>query len=60
LGLIEQGKIDPHSIVAILGKTEGNGGVNDFTREFAVSALSAALAPSSIYSQPAWSSVLHS
>src|SRR5437660_12862330 len=45
LGLIEQGKIDPKSIVAILGKTEGNGGVNDFTREYAVSALSAALAP---------------
>src|SRR4029453_1074359 len=43
--LIEQGEIDPKSIVAILGKTEGNGGVNDFTREYAVSALSAALAP---------------
>ena len=43
--LIEQGEIDPKSIVAILGKTEGNGGVNDFTREFAVSALSAVLAP---------------
>ena len=37
--LIEQGEIDPKSIVAILGKTEGNGGVNDFTREYAVSAL---------------------
>jgi cyanuric acid amidohydrolase len=45
LSLIEQGKIDPNSIVAILGKTEGNGGVNDFTRELAVFALSAALAP---------------
>jgi cyanuric acid amidohydrolase len=44
LSLVEQGKIDPKSIVAILGKTEGNGGVNDFTREYAVSALSAALA----------------
>lgn len=32
LSLIEQGEIDPKSIVAILGKTEGNGGVNDFTR----------------------------
>ena len=42
LSLIEQGEIDPKSIVAILGKTEGNGGVNDFTREYAVSALSAA------------------
>src|SRR3954464_4673624 len=44
LSLIEQGKIDPKSIVAILGKTEGNGGVNDFTREYAVSALGAARA----------------
>jgi cyanuric acid amidohydrolase len=45
LSLIERGNIDPKSILAILGKTEGNGGVNDFTREYAVSALSAALAP---------------
>jgi cyanuric acid amidohydrolase len=45
LNLIGQGKIDPKSIIAILGKTEGNGGVNDFTREYATSALSAALAP---------------
>jgi cyanuric acid amidohydrolase len=43
--LIEAGRIEPASILAILGKTEGNGGVNDFTREYAVSALSAALAP---------------
>src|ERR1700719_3417083 len=43
--LIEAGEIDPASILAILGKTEGNGGVNDFTREYAVSALCAALAP---------------
>lgn len=42
---IEAGEIDPASILAILGKTEGNGGVNDFTREYAVSALCAALAP---------------
>ena len=45
LNMIESGKIDPKSILAILGKTEGNGGVNDFTREYAVSALSSALAP---------------
>jgi cyanuric acid amidohydrolase len=45
LQLIEAGKIEPASILAILGKTEGNGGVNDFTREYAVSALSVALAP---------------
>jgi cyanuric acid amidohydrolase len=44
LNLIESGEIDPKSILAILGKTEGNGGVNDFTREYAVSALSSALA----------------
>jgi cyanuric acid amidohydrolase len=31
--------LDPHSIVAILGKTEGNGCVNDFTRAYAVQAL---------------------
>ncbi|MVA25483.1 ring-opening amidohydrolase [Agrobacterium vitis] len=29
------GGLDPHSIVAVLGKTEGNGCVNDFTRGFA-------------------------
>jgi hypothetical protein len=34
--LIEADKIEPASILAILGKTEGNGGVNDFTREYAV------------------------
>jgi cyanuric acid amidohydrolase len=43
--LVEAGKIEPASILAILGKTEGNGGVNDFTREYAVSALGVALAP---------------
>src|ERR1700743_3269849 len=43
--LIEAGRVDPASILAILGKTEGNGGVNDFTREYATSALSVALAP---------------
>jgi len=41
--LIEAGRINPASILAILGKTEGNGGVNDFTREYATSALLAAL-----------------
>src|SRR5215468_561434 len=45
LGMIEQGEIDPKAILAILGKTEGNGGVNDFTREYAVTALCSALAP---------------
>ena len=45
LGFIKSGQIEPRSILAILGKTEGNGGVNDFTREYAVSALCNALAP---------------
>jgi cyanuric acid amidohydrolase len=43
--LIEAGELDASDIVAILGKTEGNGGVNDFTREYATWSLSAALAP---------------
>ena len=34
-GALDDGSIDPRHIVAILGKTEGNGGVNDFTREYA-------------------------
>jgi len=45
MSLISSGAIDPTSILAILGKTEGNGGVNDFTREYAVAALCTALAP---------------
>ncbi len=45
LSLIDAGTIDPATILAVLGKTEGNGGVNDFTREYAVAALCAALAP---------------
>jgi cyanuric acid amidohydrolase len=43
--MIDAGKIDPAAILAVLGKTEGNGGVNDFTREYAVAALCDALAP---------------
>ncbi|HEX3936534.1 MAG TPA: ring-opening amidohydrolase [Xanthobacteraceae bacterium] len=43
--LIETGRLDPASILAVLGKTEGNGGVNDFTREYALAALREALAP---------------
>ena len=45
LELIANGLMIPRNIVAILGKTEGNGCVNDFTRAFAVQAFSAALAP---------------
>jgi cyanuric acid amidohydrolase len=43
--LLDGGALAPSEIVAIFGKTEGNGCVNDFTRGYAVSALSAALAP---------------
>ncbi|WP_421761549.1 ring-opening amidohydrolase [Devosia sp.] len=43
MAAIEAGRIDPGGIIAILGKTEGNGCVNDFTRAFAVLALKQAL-----------------
>lgn len=36
---IADGRIDPAGIVAILGKTEGNGNVNDFTRGFATQTI---------------------
>jgi cyanuric acid amidohydrolase len=42
--LIDEGKIDPREIVASIGKTEGNGGANDFTRGFATQSFSLALA----------------
>ena len=45
LALIDSRALAPSSIVAVLGKTEGNGGVNDFTREYAVAALCSALSP---------------
>ena len=45
MALIDKGALEPSSILAVLGKTEGNGGVNDFTREYAVAALCNALAP---------------
>jgi cyanuric acid amidohydrolase len=38
--LINQKKIVPSDIVAVMGKTEGNGCVNDFTREYSTHALS--------------------
>jgi cyanuric acid amidohydrolase len=43
---IARGEIKPEAIVAVLGKTEGNGCVNDFTRAFAVRALQDLLARS--------------
>ena len=42
--LIDGGSLDPAAIVAILGKTEGNGCVNDFTRAYAVAELGTMLA----------------
>jgi cyanuric acid amidohydrolase len=33
--LIDSNQVDPSEIVALIGKTEGNGGANDFTRGFA-------------------------
>ena len=44
LGLLGAG-LRAEEIVAVFGKTEGNGCVNDFTRAYAASALKAALAP---------------
>ncbi|MCS6890372.1 MAG: ring-opening amidohydrolase [Rhodovarius sp.] len=38
--LFDAGRLRPDQVVAILGKTEGNGCVNDFTRAYAVDALS--------------------
>ncbi|SDB53972.1 cyanuric acid amidohydrolase [Belnapia rosea] len=42
--LIEAGRLDPANLIAILGKTEGNGCVNDFTRAYAVQSLQMMLA----------------
>ncbi|MDB5991115.1 MAG: cyanuric acid amidohydrolase [Herbaspirillum sp.] len=33
--LLDSGEVDAEDIVALIGKTEGNGGANDFTRAFA-------------------------
>ncbi|SJZ35914.1 cyanuric acid amidohydrolase [Enhydrobacter aerosaccus] len=41
---IDRGDIDPATVVAIVGKTEGNGCVNDFTRGYATLALKLLLA----------------
>ena len=42
--LIDDGLIAAHEIVAVLGKTEGNGCVNDFTRAYATMTVANALA----------------
>jgi cyanuric acid amidohydrolase len=43
--LIDSGELVPAEVVAVMGKTEGNGCVNDFTREYASSAWCHLLAP---------------
>jgi cyanuric acid amidohydrolase len=43
--LVDSGALDPMHIAAILVKTEGNGGVNDFTREYTCATLAGTLAP---------------
>lgn len=42
--LIEAGTVDPKELVASIGKTEGNGGANDFTRGLATLSFCLALA----------------
>ncbi len=43
--LIDAGQLDPKAVVAVMGKTEGNGCVNDHTRDFAATAWCHFLAP---------------
>lgn len=43
--LIDSGTVDPSTIVAVIGKTEGNGGANDFTRGFATLSFQLLLGP---------------
>lgn len=42
-GLIDSGVLEPCRIVAVIGKTEGNGGANDFTRALATLSFSGCL-----------------
>jgi cyanuric acid amidohydrolase len=43
--LIDRGELHPRDIVAVMGKTEGNGCVNDFTRDFAATSWCHFLGP---------------
>ncbi|MEP7367880.1 MAG: ring-opening amidohydrolase, partial [Acidobacteriota bacterium] len=43
--LVEAGTVDPATIAAVIGKTEGNGGANDFTRGYATLSFQLLLAP---------------
>ncbi len=42
--LFDAGELDPAHVVAVIGKTEGNGGVNDFTRGYFTQSLMLLLA----------------
>ena len=42
--LISGGQINPDHVIAVVGKTEGNGGVNDYTRILADQAFRTTLA----------------
>src|SRR5258708_20643899 len=44
VSLIDSGELDARHIVAILAKTEGNGGGNDFTREYTCATIAQNLA----------------
>src|SRR5580658_7764082 len=41
--LIDDGEVSPEAIVACIGKTEGNGGANDFTRALATAQVTGLL-----------------
>ncbi|WP_338617383.1 ring-opening amidohydrolase [Pigmentiphaga sp. CHJ604] len=43
--LVDTGELDPRHVVAVMGKTEGNGCVNDHTREYAAVSWCHFLAP---------------
>lgn len=43
--LVDGGEVRANEIVAVIGKTEGNGGVNDFTRGYFTQSLAHLLAP---------------
>ena len=43
--LVDAGELDLRHVVAVMGKTEGNGCVNDYTREYASSVWCQLLAP---------------
>ncbi|MDX2107407.1 MAG: ring-opening amidohydrolase [Candidatus Melainabacteria bacterium] len=39
MDLVDAGKINPEEVICIIGKTEGNGGRNDFTRDLSMLAF---------------------